>query len=69
MRKPITKKTPVYFIDNQREKIIAEDEWPFDSLQHAHKSDSESGVLIHNQYENGNCGWFMCEELKVVGYK
>ena len=29
----------------------------------------ESGMLVHSQYENGDCDWFICETVKVVNPK
>lgn len=29
----------------------------------------ESGTLVHNQYENGDCDWFICETVKIVNPK
>lgn len=26
-------------------------------------------MLVHNQYENGDCDWFICETVKVVNPK
>lgn len=26
-------------------------------------------MIIHNQFENGDCTWFKCETIKIVGRK
>jgi hypothetical protein len=58
--------TPIYFIDNEKEKIVGEDSWQFNILQRCVPSGAEMGLMIHNQYESGNCSWFECESMKIV---
>ncbi len=53
--------TPVYFINNETEQIMATDEWDFNHLHKEEALSGDVGVLVHNQYENGDCGWFICE--------
>ena len=63
-------KTPIYYINNETEQIVAEDSWECSSLlrKYLHKDETtgvDSGMLVHNQYENGDCDWFICETIKI----
>jgi len=59
-------KTPIYYINNETEQIVAEDSWECSYLHKDEPTGVDSGMLVHNQYENGDCEWFICETVKVM---
>lgn len=59
-------KTPIFFIHNETEEIVAMDEWICSYLHKDEPTGVESGLLIHNMYENGDCDDFVCETVKVT---
>lgn len=53
-------KTPIYYINNETEEIVGQDSWECSYLHKDEPTGVDSGLLIHNQYENGDCDWFSC---------
>lgn len=61
--------TPIYYINNETEQIVADEKWFCSYLHKDEPTAVESGMLVHNQYENGDCDWFICETVKIVNPK
>ncbi len=62
-------KTPIYYINNETEEIVATGEWECSYLHKDEPTGVDSGMLVHNTYENGDCDWFTCETVKVMNPK
>lgn len=61
--------TPIFYVDNEKEEIVSQDTWECSYLHKDEPTGVDSGMLIHNEYENGDCKWFVCESVKVVNQK
>lgn len=61
--------TPIFYINNETEEIVAEETWECSYLHKDEPTGVDSGMLIHNQYENGDCDWFTCTVTKVMNPK
>jgi hypothetical protein len=62
-------KTPVYYVNNSTETIVAQESWECSYLHKDEPTGVDPGMLIHNQYENGDCDWFICSSKKVMNPK
>lgn len=62
-------KTPIFYINNETEQIVGQDSWECSHLHKDQTTGLDSGLLIHNQYENNECEWFSCETVKIMNPK
>lgn len=59
-------RTPIYYVNNETEQIVIKDSWECSYLHKDEPIETDSGMLVHNQYENGDCEWFICETIKFT---
>lgn len=60
------KPTPVYYINNETEKIVAQDKWECTYRTKYYMPGFDSCTLIEGQYENGDVDEFTISVQKIL---